>query len=133
MKKTVYLIIMFLTLIQISASGQKRKEVRNVKADTISLDSLEYELTIIDPGFETWLVTQPSKEFHSQLFYEQRNHQYVTEWNQRYLSGRGRGSYDSYIDYQYGTEYGLDLNYKLYYYFRYFEQTNRVRLINSGR
>jgi hypothetical protein len=133
MKKTVYLIIMFLTLISISLSAQKRRGDRNLKADTISIDSLQYELTVIDPGFETWLVTQPPKEFHSQLFYEQKNHQYVTEWNQRYLSAKGRGGYDSYIDYQFGIDYGLDLNYKLYYYFRYFEMTNRVRLISSGR
>ncbi len=40
---------------------------------------------------------------------------------------------DSYIDYRPNIDYGLDLNYKLYYYFKYFEERNNIRLLPGGR
>ena len=130
MKKTVFLILVFSAALQISGFYQKRDML---KADTLRADSLEYKLIVLDPGFESWLATKPSKQFYSQSYYEQKNRLYVTEWNHRYRSYHGRVSYDSYIDYDFRTDYGLDLNYKLYYYFRYFEETNNVRLINTSR
>ena len=92
------------------------------------MDSVEYELIIIDPGFDTWLLTKPSKEYYSQNYYEQKNRLYVMEWNYRYMAGKDRGKYETYIDYLPGIDYGLDLNYKLFYYFKYFEETNNIML-----
>ena len=44
------------------------------------------------------------------------------------MTSRNNGRYETYIDYNSNTDYGLDLNYKLYYYFKYFEETNKVKL-----
>ncbi len=44
-----------------------------------------------------------------------------------------QGEYDSYIDYNPNIDYGLDLNYKLYYYFRYFEEKHGIRLYPAFR
>jgi hypothetical protein len=128
MKKTVF--VMFLIMVAIQAPGfsQKKRDRSGVKADTVSVDSLQYRLIVFDPGFESWLATKPPKEFYSKDFYEQKNRLYVTEWNNRYISSRNRNLYESFIDYDPRTDYGLDINYKLYYYFKYFEETNRVRL-----
>jgi hypothetical protein len=134
MKKTVYFIIIILmTIIHIDIYSQNKRDNSKVKSDTVSVDSLEHKLIINDHGFETWLITQPPMNFYSKSYYEQRNRLYVSEWNQRYMSNRGRGRYETYIDYDYSIDYGLEMNYKLYNYFRYFEISNGVRLISSGR
>ena len=133
MKKTVLILLLILFAISIDASGQKRRDRLKEKADTVTVDSLEYKLLIFDPGFEGWLASRPSKEFYSKEYYEIRNQLYVLEWNQRYLSSRDHGRYETYIDYRPGIDYGLDINYKLYYYFRYFEETNHIKLVNSIR
>jgi hypothetical protein len=133
MKKTVFLVLVILVAIQTVGFGQKKRDRLKVKADSVTIDSLEYKLIVLDPNFDSWLVTKPSENFYSKEYYAHRNRMYVSEWNQRYMTSRNSWLYDSYIDYNSGTDYGLDLNYKLYYYFLYFEETNHVRLVNFGR
>ena len=133
MKKTVFLVLVILVAIQTVGFGQKKRDRLKVKADSVSVDSLEYKLIVLDPGFDSWLATKPSANFYSKEYYAHRNRMYVSEWNQRYMTSRNSRLYDSYIDYNTVTDYGLDLNYKLYYYFLYFEETNHVRLVNFGR
>jgi hypothetical protein len=133
MKKTVFVILVILTAIHTDGFSQKKKERERIKADTLAVDSLEYRLIILDPGFETWLATKPAKDFYSNEYYAQKNRLYVIEWNQRFMNSAYSGLYDTYIDYDLNTDYGLDINYKLYYYFKYFEETNHVRLLNSSR
>jgi hypothetical protein len=133
MKKSVFVILVILVALQTDVFSQNKRDRVKVKADTVSVDSLEYELIVLDPGFDSWLVTQPSKNFYSKEYYEQKNRLYVLEWNQRYMSSRNNGRYDSFIDYNSNTDYGLELNYKLYYYFKFFEESNHVKLLNTGR
>jgi hypothetical protein len=133
MKKTVFIILVILTVIYTDGFSQKKSRRERIKADTTSVDSLEYRLIILDPGFETWLITKPGKDFYSNEYYALKNRLYVTEWNMRYMSSRDKGLYDTYIDYNLTTDYGLDINYKLYYYFKYFEETNHVKLLNTSR
>ncbi len=133
MKKKVFMIMFLLSLIYINGYSQKQKENSRLKADTVSVDSLEYKLIILDPGFDSWLATQLPENFYSKEYYEYWNRLCVTEWNQRYLTDHGSILYDSYIDYNDRVDYGLDLNYRLYYYFKYFEKTNDVRLVNARR
>ena len=133
MKKSGFIILVILVAFQTDGFSQKKRERHKVKADTVSVDSLEYKLIVLDPGFDAWLATKPSNEFYSKEYYERRNQLYVNEWNSRYMTLRQSNLYETYIDYNPGVDYGLDLNYRLYYYFRYFEETNRVRLLNWGR
>jgi hypothetical protein len=37
--------------------------------NTIANDELEYEVIIIDPGFNTWLVSEPSQRLQLAEFY----------------------------------------------------------------
>jgi hypothetical protein len=62
-----------------------------------------------------------------------KNRLYVSEWNYRYTTIKNHGEYDSFIDYDPETDYGLDLNYKLYYYFKYFEEKHGTKLYPSFR
>jgi len=90
----------------------------------IANDSLEYEIIIIDIGFETYLysIAKPS-HFYSKEYYEIKNKFYVTEWNIRARNPLryNPNIYENVIDYDFSIDYGLDVNYKLYNYFKFVE------------
>jgi len=96
----------------------------------IANDSLEYEIIIIDIGFETYLhsIAKPDN-FYSQQYYETKNTFYVTEWNIRAQNPLKYNSsiYENVIDYNFNTNYGLDVNYKLYNYFKFVEYKYKQR------
>ncbi|MBZ4676657.1 MAG: hypothetical protein JG782_1277 [Anaerophaga sp.] len=101
---------------------------------TQSKDSVEYELIVLDPKFDSWLATQPPANYYSQQYYENWNQRYVTEWNQRHDNPIRYGNfYETRIDYQPNIDYGLELNYKLYYYFRFIEQEYGIVLVRRGK
>ena len=87
----------------------------------ISNDSLEYEITIIQPGFDTWLFTNARpRGFYSLSYLESQNRFYTSEWNRRF--------FDFYIPYDYNVKYGYEVNYILFNYFLYFQATTGRRL-----
>jgi hypothetical protein len=123
-----------LLIISTDISGQEKKNRIKVSPDTVAVDSTEYELLIFDPGFDSWLATKPSVNFYSKSYYESWNRLYVMEWNSRYMARKPRDViFETWIDYDPKVDYGLDLNYRLFYYFRYFEETNKLKLVNSIR
>jgi hypothetical protein len=134
MKRSVYILLVLLVITHVNGYCQKGKEKLRVKADTSAVDSVEYKLIVIDPGFESWLVTRPPVSFYSKEYYEIKNRFYVKEWNLRHDDPMRFGDlYETKIDYDGMTDYGLKLNYRLYNYFVYFEETNHVKLIGTGR
>ena len=91
----------------------------------------EYEIIIIEPGFNTWLLSIARPEgYYSQSFLENRNILYVMEWNRRVLQPMryGSGLYEMQINYDPNIDYGYDVNYKLYNYFIYFQRKYKQRL-----
>jgi hypothetical protein len=132
-KKSVFLLLIILAAIQTVGFSQTMKWMDNIKNDTVSVDSVEYQLIILDPAFDTWLEGKPSKNFYSNNYYIQKNRLYVYEWNLRYTSENSNGLYDNYIDYNPEVDYGIDINYRLYYYFKYFEETNHIKLLPFSR
>ena len=98
----------------------------------IANDELEYEIIIIDIGFDTYLhsIAKPAN-FHSQHYYEAKNKFYVTEWNIRAQNPWRYNSsiYENQIDYYFNIDYGLDVNYKLYNYFKFVEYKYKQKLI----
>ena len=117
-----------------STTSNKNEKLENTKLSdtvTISNDKLEYEIIIIEPGFNSWLVSMAKPEgFYSQQYLESRNLVYVNEWNNRVLQPQryNPNLYEMQIDYQSGIDYGYDVNYKLYNYFIYFQLTYKQRL-----
>ncbi|HUH26706.1 DUF6146 family protein [Gelidibacter sp.] len=130
--------LLFVTLFMISCNSTKTayktaSQVNHQEQDTVRIanDSLEYEILIIEPGFNSWLATTAKPEgFYSQEYMEARNRQYVIEWNQRVLQPLRYDSnlYELQIDYQPFIDYGYEVNYKLYNYFIYFQLTYKQRL-----
>ncbi|MCO4823045.1 MAG: hypothetical protein KC469_13325 [Flavobacteriaceae bacterium] len=106
--------------------GIKNKEVAIMAQDTVRIanDELEYEILIIEPGFNNWLIGRAKPEgFYTQQYLENRNRLWVTAWNNRVLNPNQFDPllYEAMIDYQHHIDYGYDVNYKLYYYFVYFQ------------
>jgi hypothetical protein len=134
MKRILLISVVLLAFFELSGYGQKEGRQVKVKPDTVSVDSVEYQLIVLDPGFESWLATKPSMNFYSKEYYEIKNRLYVLEWNYRYQHPLRYGNlYETRVDYEPNIDYGLELNYRLYYYFRYFEEVNHVRLIDYSR
>ncbi len=103
-----------------------------VKNDTIHLknDELEYDIIIIEPGFESWLVTQPPKGYYGLSYLENRNRLWVAEYNRRVLDIRfPKSLYEQEINYDPSIHYGLDVNYLLFNYLTYFQEKYKQKLI----
>ncbi|WP_157208046.1 DUF6146 family protein [Mariniflexile maritimum] len=137
--KTI-LSILLLSIFAISCNTVKNSTSNNDEAleslklnDTVSIsnDALEYEIIIIEPGFNFWLASTAKPEgYYSQQFLESRNLIYVNEWNSRVMQPQryNPNLYEMQIDYQPNIDYGYEVNYKLYNYFIYFQLTYKQRL-----
>lgn len=126
-----FIIVFCCVLILAVGCDSSKRPVSSDKPDTatsdtvrIVNDSLEYEITIIEPGFYGWLMTQRGKNYYSVDFLEMRNQRYAMEYNRRvYDPNYPRNLYVQEINYDPQVRYGLEVNYLLYHYFLYFEQT----------
>lgn len=98
----------------------------NTVNDTIKIsnEELEYEIIIIEIGFESWLVTQKPITYYSNNTLRIKNNFNVVEWNQRVLQPSLYDPilYEQLINYDPAIDYGIEVNYKLYMYFQYFQQ-----------
>ncbi len=110
-------------------------KINELSQDTIRItnEELEYEIIIIELGFDSWLATQKPMSYYSQSTLEIKNKFYVIEWNRRVdLPDRYNPSlYEQKINYQYytTTNYGMEVNYKLYMYFKFFEKKYNQNLL----
>ena len=107
------------------------KQTQKEKPVVIANDSLEYEIIIIDQGFNLYLnsVAKPAG-FYSQNYLENKNTFYVSTWNLRVRDpfNFNPNIYENIIDYNSHTDYGYDINYKLFNYFEFAQQKYRMRL-----
>jgi len=97
----------------------------------IADDETEYQIIIIEPGFNTWLQSIARPEgYYSQSFLENRNAIMVVNWNQRVLQPQiwNPNLYEMQINYEPNIDYGYEVNYKLYNYFIYFQRKYNQRL-----
>jgi hypothetical protein len=101
--------------------------------DTVRIanDSLEYEVIIIDPGFNSFLYGRAKpRGYYGQPYLENKNRFWVIEWNNRALNPQRYGGdmYEMRIDYDPLIDYGYEVNYMLYNYLVYFQIANNQRL-----
>ena len=131
--KTLVVIVFLLVVMGACAS---QKDIVNITPTNqfADKDSTEYELIVLDPPFETWYLTNysPAKD-HSNEYYHSWNIQYVVDWNYRYRLGHLPEVFENYIDYDSNVDYGIELNRKLYYYFRYVETYLKVPILMGGK
>jgi len=127
--KTI-LIFGLVILTAFACTPQKETIKSQHPAAKIELDSTEYEITIIDPDFDTWYLMNfsPSKD-RSNEYYRTMNGFGVTNWNQYFVRGRYSNVVGSYINYIQSEDYGIEVNRKLFWYFKYIEDNYRIRLL----
>ncbi len=134
--RSFFIIVITMTVL---ASCQTQKGITKdsdsrLKIEEAESDSTQYELLIFDIKFDSFLVTQPPMEFYSQDYYETWNIQYVTEWNIRHNNPTRYGDfYETQIDYFQSIDYGIELNYKLYYYFLFIEKEYGITLVKRAK
>ncbi|MEO8239166.1 MAG: DUF6146 family protein [Flavobacterium sp.] len=136
MKNAVYILIILFTIIACSTTKTTVNGPVNNNAavnDTVRIanDSLEYEVIIIDNGFSTWLASRAlPRNYYSQSYLENKNRQYVTEWNNRVLQPNryDPNLYEMTIDYNPTINYGYEVNYLIYNYMIYFQNTYKQKL-----
>lgn len=138
MKNYILLIICALGLI-IACSTKNNLSQKNsadnttvAQNDTIRIanDSLEYEVIIIDIGFNSWLASHARpRGYYGQSYLENKNRFWVTEWNNRAMNPNRFGDlYQMQIDYKPQIDYGYEVNYLLYNYLVFFQQRNNQKL-----
>ncbi len=137
MKKSIYIIAVIICVI-VGCSTSKsvvveKEKPTGIKSDTIRIanDKLEYEVIIIDPGFSSWLISnaQP-RNYHSQSYLESKNQIWISEWNNRVLQPMrySPNLYEMTIDYTPSIDYGYEVNYLIYNYLVYFQNTYKQKL-----
>ncbi len=137
--KTILLLLSLSIAIYSCGSGNSNiKDNSNtgiVKNDTVRIanDSLEYEIIIIEPGFQSWLISQPPRGFYGQPTLESKNRLFVSEYNNRVLQPQrfSNNLYTDQINYDPTVDYGYEVNYLLYNYFVYFQDKYNQKFIGG--
>jgi hypothetical protein len=135
MKNTFIFIFIFVIILSCSTSKtiENKDDLVLMPNDTIRIanDELEYEIIILEPGFNTWMqTTAKPRNYYDQSYLETRNRIWVTNYNIR-VNDIGSFSpqlYQNQINYQNGIDYGYEVNYMLYNYFVYFQLRYKQRL-----
>ena len=135
MKNTLYILLIVLGIYSCKTPNKSivsNNETVTTK-DTVHIanEELEYEIIIIEPGFSAWVLSTAKPEgYYSQQYLESRNILYVNEWNNRVLQPQRYDTnlYELNIDYNPTTDYGYEVNYKLYNYFIYFQLKYKQQL-----
>lgn len=137
MKKYISILIILLIIIACSTTSQTIASADNASGkkvnDTVRIanDSLEYEVIIIDNGFSTWLASRAyPRNYYSLQYLENKNYLYVTEWNNRVLQPQrySPNLYEMSINYRPDIHYGYEVNYLIYNYMIYFQNTYKQKL-----
>lgn len=137
MKNSFYIVVLIISVLvgcKTSKSGftETKKPATSIN-DTVRIanEELEYEVIIIDPGFSTWLNTMASpRGYYSQSYLESKNQLYVSEWNNRVMQPLryNPNLYEMTINYEPAVNYGYEVNYLIYNYMIYFQNTYKQRL-----
>lgn len=137
MKNSLYIIaIIFCVLIGCTSTKSvvvTKEKPTGTKNDTVRIvnEELEYEVIIIDPGFSSWLVsTALPRNYYSQSYLENKNRLWISEWNSRVAQPfrYNPNLYEMTINYDPTINYGYEVNYLIYNYLVYFQNTYRQKL-----
>lgn len=115
---------------QFTDENNKVFNLENKDTILIANKELQYEIIIIDVGFNAWLASNARpRQFYSQSYLEARNSFWVLEWNLRANNPirYSTNLYEMPIDYQSNTDYGYEVNYLLFNYLTFFQLRNNTQ------
>lgn len=125
--------ILLMSFYSCKTNSIQQQNTTQTSNDTIKIANkdLEYEVIIIDSGFNTWLNSRAyPRGFYEQSYLENKNRMYITEWNNRFLQPQryNRDLYEMNIDYNSSIDYGYEVNYLIYNYMIYFQNNYHQNL-----
>ena len=132
LKFTLSFILVSIFIISCGSYPTKNSSTIKEEPVVISNEKLQYEIIIIDIGFTAYLQTVAKPmNFYSQTYLQNKNRIYVQVWNNRVRNPQqfNTNIYENIIEYKPNVDYGLEVNYKLYWYFKFAEQKYNMRLI----
>lgn len=96
-------------------------------------DITEYDIVVMDAGFDNFVLTQLPKEFYSEQYLKTGNIILTSEWNMRTKNPLlySPEIYESEINYNPSTKYGLDFEYKLYMFFKFIDKKYDTALMKT--
>ncbi len=117
-------------LFVVNAQGQaKTQRMAEDSVAIVESDTTTYELIVFDIGFENWMHTHSKPVwYHENDFYRTNNLIYVSNWNTRVINNMHRPPFEYEIEYNAHTDYGVELNWKLFWYFKYLEHKLGITL-----
>jgi hypothetical protein len=122
-------IIVLAALLIWSCSTVKEATKTSATLTQSSQDSTEYEVYIDDPHFDLWYQLNYSEaKDRTNDYYRNKDIIAVENWNDYYRKGKYIEIIDSYINYQLQMDYGIEVNRKLYWYFKFVSENYKVRL-----
>ena len=133
MKSVIGMNLAAVLLLGCTATNQVlRPPAENIIDISKNDDQQEYELIVFDPGFDTWFTTtwNPAKD-RSVSYYSHWNNQYVSAWNYKASRPHYSEMFDTLINYEPTIDYGIELERKLYYYFRYVDTKLGIPILDT--
>ena len=129
--KTFFKLLFVLSIIVSCATQKGQLKFTQAKPETEN-DSVGYELIVFEPKFETWYIfhNTPAK-FRAKEYYENWNKQYVLAWNSKAMTS-GNSFFETIVGYEYGVDYGFELNHKLFHYFMFVETVLKIPILENG-
>lgn len=100
--------------------------------DTKPMIEAKYDIVVFEPGYDMYLKTQLPKNHYGASYYRNWNIHYVNEWNVRAVQNKLAGAYQEQINYNPLVEYGIELDYKLYYFFQFIEEKYHITLVSRA-
>lgn len=127
MKNFIYILILGLFVYSCGSTKDRNLGDSQINEDTVRIanDSLEYEIIIIEPGFNLFINSIARPEgYYSQQYLENKNRFLVSEFNQRVSQPQNYNPdlYLQEINYNPSIDYGYEVNYLLYNYFVFFSR-----------
>jgi len=138
MKNFIYILLLGLFIYSCGSSRDRKLGDSQINEDTVRIanDSLEYEIIIIEPGFNLFINSIAKPEgYYSQQYLENKNRFLVSEYNQRVRQPQiyNPDLYLQEINYEPNIDYGYKVNYLLYNYFVFFSRHYNQRFSVSTR
>lgn len=135
-ENSIFIGFLFIVIVSCATSKSKisnteKPELATKDTIRIANDELQYEIIIIDSGFNSWLYSNSKpRNYYSLPFLESKNYLFVTEWNNRAVQPQryNPNLYEMKIDYDPNIRYGYEVNYLLYNYFMFFQNQYKQKL-----
>lgn len=133
LKREVMKYTTFIIAILIAGCTAQKTAQKSTTPKITGKDSTQYELIVLDPGFESWYTLKNSPALsRNKAYYHNWNVQYVQAWNNKVMSSHHSGIFGNRIDYDFNVDYPFEIEHKLFYYFQYVEQVLHIQILEYG-